>query len=292
MTRVISAAGGVVFRKTPKGNLRLLVAHRPSYDDWSFPKGKADPGETPEETAIREVLEETGYHCRIVTTMGTTRYRVTGGIKEVSWFAMRPLPDSPGFEKNREVDRIKWLSRSKAAQTLDYEFDRNLIQETDLKKLSQTGVLRLVRHGNAGNRQKWDGIDEDRPLTKSGKRQAKAIAESLLTAGIERVVTSPYQRCVQTVEPLAAAVGAEIEVSDALAEEADIDGSYALADSLIGANAVLCSHGDVIPALVNRMMWAGLALSSRFFCSKASTWEVSVDGGKFTTGHYVPPPEV
>jgi 8-oxo-(d)GTP phosphatase len=282
----------VVFRKTAKGNLRLLVAHRPSYDDWSFPKGKADPGESPEETAIREVLEETGYHCRIVTPIGTTRYRVTGGIKQVSWFAMRPLPDSPGFKKNREVDRIKWLSRSKVGKTLDYEFDRNLVLETDLKKLSQTGVLRLLRHGNAGNRQKWQGLDQDRPLTKSGKRQAQAIAESLADTGIERIVTSPYQRCLQTAEPLAAAIGARVEISEALAEEADIDASYALADGLIGANAVLCSHGDVIPALVNRMMWAGLALSSRFFCSKGSMWEISVDGGKFTTGHYVPPPDV
>ena len=104
-------------------------------------------------------------------------------------------------------------------------------------------------------------------------------------------MSSPYDRCVQSVEPLAKLTGARIEISDDVAEESDLDAAYALVDGLVGANAVICSHGDVIPALINRMMWAGLSLSSRFYCSKGSIWEVEVDGGKFTTGHYVPPPE-
>jgi 8-oxo-dGTP diphosphatase len=292
VTRLIRAAGGVVFRRNAKGNLRVLVAHRPQYDDWSLPKGKAESGETPEITAIREVLEETGYHCRIVASLGTTRYRVSNGVKEVNWFAMKPLPDSPGFTENREVDQIKWLSRRKSIALLDYEHDRDLVLETDLKKLAQTGTLRLIRHTTAGDREKWSGVDMKRPLTKKGRRQADAIAQSLSAAGIERILTSPYDRCVQTVEPLARLIGAKIEIADVLAEEAELDPAYALLDSLVGTNAVICSHGDVIPALMNRMMWAGLSLSSRFYCSKGSTWEVEVDGGKFTTAHYVPPPDV
>lgn len=292
MTRLVRAAGGVVFRKTAKGNLRVLVAHRPQYDDWSLPKGKADPGETPEVTALREVLEETGYHCRIVAPLGTTRYRIPGGVKEVDWFGMKPLPDSPGFKENSEIDKIKWLSRGKAVDLLDYEHDQNLVLETDLKKLSQTGTLRLFRHTTAGDRAKWAGQDKTRPLTKKGRRQAEVIAESLRDTGIERIISSPYDRCVQSVEPLARVTGAKIEISDLLAEEPDLDATYAMVDGLVGANAVISSHGDVIPALINRMMWAGLSLSSRFYCSKGSIWEVEVDGGKFTTGHYVPAPEV
>jgi 8-oxo-dGTP diphosphatase len=129
-------------------------------------------------------------------------------------------------------------------------------------------------------------------LTKKGRRQAEAIAESLRDAGIERILSSPYDRCVQSVEPLSRITGASIEISDGLAEEPDLDATYALVDGLVGANAVICSHGDVIPALINRMMWAGLSLSSRFYCSKGSIWEVDVDGGKFTTGRYIPPLEV
>ena len=292
MTRLIRAAGGVVFRKTAKGNLRVLVAHRPQYDDWSLPKGKADPGETPEATAVREVLEETGYHCRIVAPLGATRYRVPGGVKEVSWFALKPLPDSTGFKKNRETDAIKWLSRRKAVTVLDYDHERDLVQETDLKKLAQTGTLRLLRHTTAGDRSKWTRSDMKRPLTKKGRKQADAIARSLEHAGIERIVSSSFDRCLQTAEPISRVTGAEIEVSDVLAEEADLDAAYALVDGLVGTNAVICSHGDVIPGLINRMMWAGLSLSSRFYCSKGSIWEVEVDGGKFTTGHYLPPPDV
>ena len=292
MTRLIRAAGGVVYRKTPKGKIRVLVVHRQQYDDWTLPKGKADDGESPEETAVREVLEETGKRCRIVAPLGATRYRVQGGVKEVHWFAMKPLPDSPGFTKNAEVDRIKWLSRRKVLELLTYEQDRELIEGTDLKKLAQTGTLYLFRHTTAGDRSRWIGRDEDRSLTKKGWREADAVASSLADAGIERIVSSPYERCVQSVKPLSKLIKAPIETSTLLAEEPDIDAAYALVDSLVGTDTVISTHGDVIPALINRMMWAGLSLESRFYCSKGSIWVVEVDGGKFTTARYIPPPEV
>jgi 8-oxo-dGTP diphosphatase len=292
VTRVIKAAGGLVFRETAKGKLKVLIAHRPRYDDWGLPKGKAEKGETPEETAVREVLEETGYHCRIVAPMGATRYRIDGGIKEVNWYAMRPLPDSPGFKKNKEVDEIRWISRKKAGTALDYENDRGLVTAPGLKRLVRTGTLFLIRHAAAGDRTKWEGVDAIRPVTKKGKRQAAALADYLGRRGIERIYSSPYTRCVQTVEPLAEAIGAKVIEHDALAEGPDIDAAYTLADELVGYNAVLCSHGDVIPAVINRMMWAGLTLDSRFYCSKGSTWEVELDGGRFTKGTYVPAPKV
>lgn len=291
MTRVVRAAGGLIFRKTAKGNLKILVAHRPKYDDWSLPKGKADKGETPEETALREVLEETGYRCRIVTSIGTTRYRITSGIKEVNWYAMRPLPDSPGFKKNSEIDEIKWVSRKTARKVLDYENDRDLVGGSDLKKISQTGTLYLLRHGAAGERADWEGDDNKRPLTKKGKKQADALAKSLRDADIERIVSSPAARCIQSVKPLAKAIGVKVEVEEALAEGPDIDAAYNLIHDLVGNNTVVSSHGDVIPAVINRMMWAGLHLESRFYCSKGSIWQIEVDNGKFTTGHYLPPPK-
>lgn len=290
MTLLVRAAGGVVFRTTGKGGIKILVAHRPQYDDWSYPKGKPDNGETPEETAVREVLEETGYHCRIVQPVGTTRYQLGDGIKEVMWFAMRPLPDSPGFEVNQEVDEIKWISRKKAAGILSYEHDRELLTNMSLGEISQTGTLHLLRHAAAGSRSKWNGDDRHRPLTNKGHRQAEAIADRLAGTGIERIVTSPYARCVQTVEPLAAQIGADVELSDALAEGPDVDAAYELVDSLVGHNTVLCSHGDVIPATVKRMMWAGLTLDSRLYCSKGSTWQVDVVEGRFDRALYIPPP--
>lgn len=292
MTKTVQAAGGIVLKKTPKGNLRVLVAHRPRYDDWSLPKGKVDPGETLEQTAVREILEETGYHCRIVAPLETTRYRVGRGIKEVSWYAMRPLPDSPGFKKNSEVDEVRWLSRAAAKKLVDYDLDRSLIDGHDLRKISETGTIHLLRHAAAGNRNKWKKDDRIRPLTKKGRKQATTIGENLKDRGIERIFTSPFQRCIESVEPLAALTGAKIEVTDALAEGPDIDAAYGLIHDIAGANAVLCSHGDVIPATINRLMWLGLTISSPFYCSKGSIWEVDIDQGRYGAARYVPPPQV
>ena len=292
MTKTIQAAGGLVIRTTPKSRVRVLVEHRPRYDDWSLPKGKVDKGETFEEAAVREVFEETGQHCRIVAPLETTRYRIGKGIKEVDWFVMRPLPDSRRFKKNSEVDEVKWVSRKKAVEMLDYERDRHLVKDFDLKKLSQTGTLRLLRHAAAGDQTKWKGNDLERPLTKKGKRQSEAIAKRLASAGIERIISSPYVRCIQTVKPLAKGIGAKVEIHEALAEDPDIDATYDLIHDVVGANAVLCSHGDVIPATINRLMWLGLTLNSRFYCSKASIWEVGVENGKYTTASYVKPPKV
>ena len=205
---------------------------------------------------------------------------------------MRPLPNSKGFEENSEVDEIKWLTRKAARDLLDYQQDQDLLTSNNFGKIAQTGTIHLLRHGAAGDRNKWLEEDSRRPLNKKGRKQADAIAERLATEGIERVVSSPYLRCVQTLEPLAQEIGAKVEISDALAEGSDIDAAYKLIDSLVGYNSVFCSHGDVIPAVINRMTWAGLSIDSPFQCSKGSIWEIEVDEGRFITSNYVPPPSV
>jgi len=292
VTTTIRAAGGVVVRKTPKGGLRVLVAHRPKYDDWSLPKGKIDDGETSEEAAVREILEETGQHCRIAASLGTSRYRIGQGIKEVDWFLMRPLPDSPGFQKNIEVDKVKWLSRRKAVDILDYERDVELVSTPELKKLTETGTVRFLRHANASSKDETKVPDRERSLTKKGRKQSLAIAESLASTGIERILSSPYKRCVQTVEPLAEMTGAPIEIHEALAEDSNPDDTYDVIHEVAGSNTVLCSHGDVIPAAINRLMWLGLTLHSRFYCTTGSIWEVDVVEGRYSDGRYRPPPKV
>lgn len=292
MTRLIPAAGGLVFTETEEGKLRVLVAHRPRYDDWSLPKGKADPGETPEETALREVLEETGYRCRIVAPLGVTRYPVSQGEKLVTWFAMRPLPDGPGFAPNGEVDEIRWLSPKEAVALLDYDHDRNLVETADLHRLAGTGTIRLLRHVDAGSRSKWGGPDRKRPISAKGRRQAEAVAEALSRAGVERIYSSPYQRCLQSVQPLSELVGVSVEPTPALAEGADPEAAYRLVEELAGRNTVLCSHGDVIPALVRRLQRDGLGLEGPIVCPKGSIWEVEVEGGKLTTARYQAPPPV
>lgn len=131
MTSEILAAGGVVVdnNATPP---RVLLVHRPRYDDWSFPKGKLDSGETVEEAALREVLEETGIRCKIVSKIDTLRYsyQTSKGRrrpKVVHYFLMDPLTDEirvPGAE----VDRADWLDFETALRMLTYKRDRELLK--------------------------------------------------------------------------------------------------------------------------------------------------------------------
>jgi 8-oxo-dGTP diphosphatase len=269
----------------------VLVVHRPRYDDWSLPKGKDEPGESPEAAAVREVLEEAGQPTRIISALGKSSYQTVAGDKTVQWFAMRatgPL----SFVANGEVDRIEWLPPEAAVNLLTYPRDRQLVSSIDGEALLATGTFYLVRHGAAGDRNLWKGDDTQRPLTVKGERQAEAIARILQDEEIERIISSPYLRCTQTVEPLAAATGLPLEIDDSLAEAEGGKPTRDLIKALAGTNAVLCSHGDVIPALLDWMVRRGMLLKSIFDCKKGSIWQVDINAGEFQKARYFPPPEV
>lgn len=287
----VLASGGLVFRSSAR-RYEVLLVHRPKYDDWSFPKGKDDPGETPEEAGVREVEEETGYRCRIVAPLSEMEYQTPlGELKRVRYFAMRPL-EFTTFEPNDEVDEVRWAKVDAAVDLLTYERDRALLTGADLDMLATTGTIYLVRHAAAGSRQKWNGDDTARPLTDKGWRQAEAIAELLAPAQPDRILSSGYVRCLQTVEPLAERVGVEVEQHHALTEGADPGFGLALLGELAGSVAVLSSHGDVIPELLDHLSGRGMELLSPFEAKKASTWIVEVEAGVPVRARCVPPPEV
>jgi len=126
---VVFAAGGVVTRVTDKGHTRVLLIHRPAYDDWSFPKGTVDSGETEDAAALREVLEETGVEARLGDELGTVEYVDPNGTRKiVRYWAMDSLGGE--FTANSEVDEIKWASRRKALDLLSHERDRALLRST------------------------------------------------------------------------------------------------------------------------------------------------------------------
>jgi 8-oxo-dGTP diphosphatase len=130
---LVRAAGGVVWRRGRNGNgaTRILLVHRPRYDDWSLPKGKAEPGEEAGETALREVHEETGLRCRLGPEVASTRYRdARGRRKEVRYFLMEPLGDAE-FRPNAEVDEVRWCSPRDARRILTYDHDRRLVASVD-----------------------------------------------------------------------------------------------------------------------------------------------------------------
>lgn len=123
---VIEAAGGVVWRRGAKGSLKVLVVHRERYDDWSFPKGKLDPGETHHGAALREVEEETGLRCKTGGELPEVRYRDRKGRpKRVRYWSMEAVDGS--FEPNAEVDEVRWLSLDDARATLTYAHDQAVL---------------------------------------------------------------------------------------------------------------------------------------------------------------------
>ncbi len=133
----VRAAGGIVLRCTPGGDWQVLLVHRPRYDDWSLPKGKADPGESDEETALREVEEETGLRCTLGAPAGRTRYRDSKGRdKVVHYWLMAPESDEAAadgsFVANDEVDAVRWCSVAEATERLTYAHDRKLLAKVPL----------------------------------------------------------------------------------------------------------------------------------------------------------------
>jgi phosphohistidine phosphatase SixA len=121
-------------------------------------------------------------------------------------------------------------------------------------------IVFLHRHARAGHRETWDGDDDSlRPLDERGRRQAEALATLLADRGFSRIVSSPYTRCVQSVEPLADARGLQVEAVDALAEGAGEAAALELFRSL-GVPAVACVHGDLIEALVGESAKKGATL--------------------------------
>lgn len=152
-------------------------------------------------------------------------------------------------------------------------------------------TLYLVRHADAGSRSAWDGDDEDRPLSRKGRAQADGIADRYRQHPITRVLSSPSVRCQQTAAPLAHAHGLEVQICDPLDEGSPPDEGLALLRSLAGTEALLCSHGDVIPAVVRALIDSGLPLEGDIASvAKAGTFEIDSDGTTLTALRYLPPP--
>ena len=121
-TEVVQAAGGVVWRRSSRGELEILLVHRPRYDDWTVPKGKLEPDEAHAQGALREVAEETGLRCELGRELVTTSYRDRRGRpKQVRYWAMTPTAGT--FAPSAEVDEVRWLAVDAARSLLSYERD-------------------------------------------------------------------------------------------------------------------------------------------------------------------------
>jgi len=124
----VRAAGGLVWRDGPNGDVELALIHRPAYDDWTLPKGKLHPEEEELSAAVREVEEETGFRCIPGDEIGVSRYvDRKGRDKVVRYWTMRPVGGA--FRPSREVDQLRWVSPAEATDLLTYDHDRVLVKQ-------------------------------------------------------------------------------------------------------------------------------------------------------------------
>jgi broad specificity phosphatase PhoE len=151
----------------------------------------------------------------------------------------------------------------------------------------------LVRHAKAGSRRNWNEPDELRPLSKPGRRQADALADTLtaaiVLADVTRIASSPFVRCRETVAPLAERRGLAVELSDSLAEGAPLVESLRFVEKVADEETVLCSHGDVIGNLLAHFGGQGVHLDGDRL-EKCSTWALDFEAGAVIAARYLPPP--
>jgi 8-oxo-dGTP diphosphatase len=148
----------------------------------------------------------------------------------------------------------------------------------------------VVRHAKAGDRAEWEGDDRLRPLTKSGHRQAEVLAAWLKKEPIDGILSSPYIRCIQTVEPLADQRKLPIEPRKDLEEGSGGESLARLVAQFAGRSIVLCTHGDLVEEFLEQLIEKGLVPRARANMEKGSTWVIEVTGGKITGARYVAAP--
>jgi 8-oxo-(d)GTP phosphatase len=288
---VVYAAGGVVWRVV-EGKLRVLLVHRTRYRDVTLPKGKVDPGETLPETAVREIHEETGVQVSLGAPVGVSTYRLPNGREKIVHYWAAEATDAAvrtsSFVPNKEIAAIEWVGAKKALSRLSYPVDIEILEQ--FRALVDRGALHtfpllVLRHAKARARDEWDGEDAARPLAPRGKRQAKAIVGALRAFGPRRIVSSPAERCVQTVVPLSEALGRRIELTGRISQDAWEEGTSDVR-SVIGERvrarkpAVLCSHGPVLPDILSELALATGTMPGAYLGSSST-----LETGAFSVAH-------
>lgn len=148
----------------------------------------------------------------------------------------------------------------------------------------------LVRHAKAGDRSRWEGDDSLRPLSPAGREQAERLADTFARLPPACLLSSPFVRCVETLQPTADRVGLQVETADALGEGHPWEDALAIIDRAPD-NSVLCTHGDLVPAVIAALERRGAQLLTTPDWRKAVTWvlERDADGAIVSAAAWPPP---
>ncbi len=255
----IYAAGALCWR-VKKKKLEVLLIHRQRYDDWSWPKGKLDKGETLPECAVREVHEEVGLAIRLGIPLPSIRYAVKPGQKEVHYWAAA-VDDLPPMPDGKEVDSVLWCSPNKARGLLSNPSDllplEALVTAFEADTL-ETWPLLIIRHAKAKPRSAWTRAEGERPLAATGKRQALYLQRLMMAWHPGRIYTSGWMRCISTISPYTQATKAKVKVVPWLTE-ADHKRHPAKVSAVVeklltrSSATALCTHRPVLPTVLSTL---------------------------------------
>ena len=254
----IRAAGAVLWRQLSEDLVQVALIHRPRYDDWSFPKGKVEDGESDIACAHREVLEETGFQSLFGPELQTVQYMVGDTEKIVRYWSAEAIGESNGSHDVDEVDQIVWFTIPDAYEKLSRSGDQEVLRSFESFGVN-TIPLVLLRHGKAIAREEWEGDDGDRPLAQLGQLQAKRMLSLYLPFGISEIHTSDAVRCYETVVPMARSLNLNVIYWSELSEyafEKDKKASLKVVQEIIESEArsIVCGHNPVLPGMVAKLI--------------------------------------
>ncbi len=284
-------------------DLEVCLVHRPKYDDWSWPKGKLEPNESHRHAAVREIGEETGYSVRLGAGIGEIEYpldsegrsskssRHSSSTKRIRYWMADLISDEDEDRRRNalgpilpadagEIDRRLWLPIRHARRILSHPTDRTILDQfvDRLQEGSRGATLVIVRHAKAEPRKLWQGSDAGRPITPRGAAAAYALNRELACFSPARLVSSPWTRCLETLELFSWQTGMPIGTAPELTEEAfaeDPDRTWSVvrgrAEECIrnSSTTVICMHRPVIGAMFARLrpMCASKTLASQLLGS-------------------------
>jgi len=281
MSEAISAAGAVVWRKHKDNFTEVAIIHRPKYDDWSFPKGKLEVGESLIACAHREVLEETNLQTEFGPHLGQVEYFTPDGLKKVTYWSAKVIGEKP-FRTNTEVDQLKWIPITKVIEVLTNETDKEIFDKFVKVKFNSKPFI-LLRHAKAITRDEWQGEDDDRPLSSSGQNQAMRLLSTYQVFNIDQIHSSDAVRCYDTVKSMAKGLDIKLEVSSKLSENTykkDKEKAFDYVSELIKEDKriLICSHNPILPKMLNKLTKKSEIEADEDKLSPADGWVIHRSG--------------